>query len=539
MPQLTVDQAFALAQQHQQAGRLSDAEQLYRQILAAQPTHAGAMEYLGVLATMLGHASDAMQLIRRAIELAPRSFSAHFHLGNALRNAGQLEGAIDSYQQALALQPNSVPVLNNLGSVQSALGRSEDAIQSYRRALAVAPDSHALLSNLARAYFDNRQYDQAIACARSSLAAKADEVPALYTLACVHAELGEPRQAIEWSRNAIAIQNDYAEAHGNLAVNLLLLGDFSAGLPEYEWRWRVKDFPSPQRHFQQPRWDGGPFAGRTLLLHAEQGLGDNIQFIRYLPAVIQRGAATAGLATAGLAAGKVFISCPVELAALFKSLADRYSPAPGIVAYGEALPEFDLHCSIMSLAHHFGTRLETIPAEVPYLFPDPAEIARWRDRINQLGDGLKIGLAWSGNPSHRCNPIRSIPFESLAAALAEFSDAQFFSLQKGGGPELRAIPPALRFFDFSGEFCNFNDAALIANLDLIITVDTSIAHLAGALARPTWLMLPTAPDWRWLLDREDSPWYPTLRLFRQQIRGDWSGVLARVGDCLRERVSVT
>jgi hypothetical protein len=299
---------------------------------------------------------------------------------------------------------------------------------------------------------------------------------------------------------------------------LLLLGRLREGFAEYEWRWRMPGFATPRRAFAQPMWTGDALAGRTLLVHAEQGLGSAIQFARYVE-----------LAATG---GRVLLECRRPLQRLFaQSLARPGGPAAGVVVKGEELPPFDCHAPLMSLPHLLGTTLETIPARVPYLAARPDDVAAWRER---LASALRprIGLVWAGDANHENDHNRSMPPQFLAP-LAD-APAAFFSLQVPARGELSPVFPAGSVIDLAPALGDFAEtAAVIANLDLVISVDTAVAHLAGALARPVWLLLPYVPEWRWLLERDDSPWYPTMRVFRQRKAGDWRGLVDHLAGVLR------
>jgi len=275
-------------------------------------------------------------------------------------------------------------------------------------------------------------------------------------------------------------------------------------------------FPVHPRNFTKPQWDGRALEGRTLLLHAEQGLGDAIQFIRYLPLMSQRG-------------GRIIIECYAELQRLFQIMAGRCQ----IVACGQPLPAFDLHCPLLSLPRVFGTTLSNIPHVVPYLHPDAEEARKWHHRLLWQSRLVNVGLAWMGNPAHKNDRSRSIKLARLAP-LGQVPGVRFFSLQKGeAAAETKTPPSGMELVDWTQELKDFADTAgLIANLDLVIAVDTAVVHLAGAMGKPVWTLLPFVPDWRWLLEREDSPWYPTMRLFRQNSWGDWDSVITRVVDAL-------
>jgi hypothetical protein len=308
------------------------------------------------------------------------------------------------------------------------------------------------------------------------------------------------------------LDRDYPQAHFNLGLRLLAMGRYQEGWEEQEWRWKCKDFTSPQRHFSKPQWDGEPLEDRTILLHAEQGFGDTLQFIRYLPLMARR-------------AGRVIVECQAELERLLR-------PSCGsceIVPKGQPLPDFDVHCPLLSLPRIFGATMDASPVAVPYLVADPARVEAWRKKLSLSSGTLNVALAWAGNPGFKGDRTRSTTLDRLAA-LAKVRGVNFYSIQKGEPARQLEHPPAgMRVVDLGPELHDFCDtAAVMAVMDLVLTTDTSVAHLAGALGRPVWVMLQFAPDWRWLIGREDCPWYPSMRLFRQRSRGDWPGVVDQI-----------
>jgi tetratricopeptide (TPR) repeat protein len=329
----------------------------------------------------------------------------------------------------------------------------------------------------------------------------------------------QPKEAIAAFLRCIAINPTVPEAHYNYSLALLTLGDFQQGWEEYEYRLKCKGL-FLRRDFTQPQWDGSPLEARTILLYAEQGVGDALQFIRYLPLVEQRG-------------GRIIVECQAELQRLFQTTAERCQ----IVADGQPLPAFDLHCSLLSLPRVFQTTLANLPQTVPYLQADAEETRKWQHRLADDSPIVKVGLAWAGNPDHKNDRNRSMKLARLAP-LGQAPGVRFFSLQKGAtAAQAKTPPPGMDLVDWTEELKDFADtAALIANLDLVIAVDTAVVHLAGAMGKPVWTLLPFVPDWRWLLEREDSPWYPTMRLFRQNSWGDWDSVITRVADALSQWV---
>ncbi|MGD0388832.1 MAG: tetratricopeptide repeat protein [Tepidisphaeraceae bacterium] len=516
MAQPTIEQTFDVALQHHQAGRLHEAERLYRQILAQQPEHIDAMQNLGIIAQQAGRTGIAVDLIRRAIALRPNYAEAYSNLGNALKDNGQLDEAIAACRQAIALKPDLPEAHSNLGAALLGKGQFDEAIAACRRAISLRPNLSEAHASLGAALAGKGELDEAAAAFRRAIALKPSLPEAHGNLGNALRDKGQLEEAVAAYRQAISLRPAYAEAHIGLALSLLARGDFRGGWDEYEWRWKCEDFPSPGRNFARPQWDGCPLEARTLVLHAEQGYGDAIQFIRYLPLVEQRG-------------GRIIIECPAELQRLFQTIAGRCQ----IVAAGQSLPPFDLHCPILSLPLVFKTTLESIPAEVPYLFPDAELLESWRQKLSASAAGLKVALAWAGNPNVKVDRARSMSLDRLAP-LSEVRGATFYSLQKGeAARQAEQPPPGLRLVNLGPELHDFADtAAVMCLMDLVITTDTSVAHLAGALGRPVWVMLQFMPDWRWLLDRDDSPWYPTMRLFRQSARGDWDSVITRVAEAL-------
>ena len=423
-----------------------------------------------------GRRDDAILAYRAALARRPDLAVVHCNLGVILQEKGDLDGAIACYEAALALAPAYPDALSNLGVACHDQGRLEEAIAHLEAALRLQPEHPFVLNNLGRAWQDLGQFDLALSL----------------------------------FRRAAARRPDYAEARFNESLLLLMRGDYAAGWPGYEWRWRRVGMQRPD--FGLPLWDGSPLAGRTLLVYCEQGLGDSIQFLRFLP----------WIAAAG---GQAVVLVPPELDGLFRDLAGMARVFTRI----SALPVCDVQAPLLSLPGLFGLSLANLPAApVPYLTVPPEPAAVWRQRLADR-PGRKIGLVWRGRPEHTNDRNRSLD-PALLAPLLDLPGLTVVSLQKGARPgdqDVFARCPS--FLDLAPELSDFTaTAATIAALDLVISVDTSVIHLAGALGRPGWLLLPFIPDWRWLCDRTDSPWYPTLRLFRQPARNDWPSVVAAV-----------
>jgi Flp pilus assembly protein TadD len=512
-----MDQALA----DHQAGRLEAAEHVYRQVLAGWPEHADGLHLLGVVLHQRGNNAEAADLIYRAIGFNEASAPYRSNLGVVLCDLGRLEEAEGVLRAALRLGPDLPAAHYNLGNVLSAQGRLAQAEASYGEALRLQPVYADALVNLGHVLNQLGRPAEAERRLREALRLRPDSPEALNNLGVALAALGRPLEAAESYREAISLQFDFPDAHNNLAYALLAAGRFQEGWDEHEWRWRGKHMAAGARGFARPLWNGEPLAARTLLLHAEQGLGDTLQFCRYAPLIP--------------AGGRVVLEAQKPLARLLSRL-------PGvdeIVIHGEALPPFDLQCPLLSLPRAFGTTLETIPARVPYLSPDATRLADWAERLANIA-GLKVGLVWAGEPRKGWPELaaidtrRSIALSTLAP-LGDVEGVCFVSLQKGAPAAQTANPPpGLTLHDFTDELADFDDtAALVANLDLVISVDTSTAHLAGGLGKPVWLLNRHDSCWRWLLNRDDSPWYPTLRQFRQATAGDWDGVVRRVRDALK------
>ena len=565
---------LANAVREHQAGRLEQAKQLYLQVLAIDVRQANSLYGLGLIAHRAGNLDVAASMMRRAIAvdatdpayhaslgavfldqrkpdeakphleralaLQPDSAEAHTNMGILLAREGKPEEARVCYQRALVLNPDSIEALCNLGNLLCAGGKHEEAKACYERAIALRPDLAEAHNNLGVVFRELGFFGEAQACHERALAIKADYVDAHNNLGIVFRDQGKMDESIASHERALALKPDYSEAYNNLgntrrsqgnlvearkcheqalALNPdnvearwnlslveLLTGDFAAGWRDYEIRTRRKNAP---RRFPEPLWRGEPLNGARILLHAEQGLGDTLQFLRYVPMVQGAG-------------GEVILDVQPSLLRLVAEL-------PGIVtvvATGDPLPPFEWHCPLMSLPAAFQTSIDSIPAQIPYLHV-PAEAKKSADSLAWPDEGLRVGLVWSGNPLFPEDRLRSIPLCGFAPMLA-LHGVRFFSLQMGPvASQLDQVGEPIT--DLQAAIADMADTtALIEKLDLVITVDTAVAHLAGALGKPTWVLLPFAPDWRWLMEREDSPWYPTMRLFRQSGFGEWAPVLERV-----------
>jgi tetratricopeptide (TPR) repeat protein len=472
----------------------------------------------GVALRRRGLVDEAARIYEAALMLAPDMPEAHHNLGIARRAQGRLEDAARCWERAVSLRPEFAAARNNLGSALLELGRPAEAIVQHRRVLLDNPRSLPGLINLGNALRQSGEPEQAEATYRHALAVAPDDPMALGNLGLALQDLGRLDEAEAAFRRAIAVRPDHAEARRSLGMLLLLRGRFAEGWAEYDWRWRT---PRQQRRdFGCPTWRGGDIAGKTILLHAEQGLGDTIMTCRLAAAVAARGA-------------QVVLEVQPALVRLLKGLAgvDR------IVPRGAGLPPADAEASLLDLPRILGLDAASVPAKVPYLVAETDRVERWRSQIDRR-PGFRVGVTWQGNPGSIADLGRSAPLAALAP-LAAVPGVRLISLQKGPGSEQIWGFPAIEDlgprFDAGGD-AFLDTAAAMQCLDLVVSVDTAPAHLAGALARPVWIALKSMPDWRWMLERRGTPWYPTARLFRQQRAGDWPGVFAAMAEALRREV---
>jgi tetratricopeptide (TPR) repeat protein len=480
----------------------------YRRALGLSPDYPEAHNNLGLLLFAARKFDEAAECFQRALRLKPAFPEAFNNLGNALWKQGRADEALDSYQRALALHPNYLDALRNVAALLKVQGKLEDAVAAYRRALALKPEFPEGFNDLGDALRELGQLDEAVACFRRALELRPGYAEAHSNLGNAFMDLGRPAMAAAEFENAVTLQPDEAGFTWNLALAQLLLGDYQAGWRNYEARRRAEFFVP--RAFDAPEWRGETLTRGTILLHVEQGFGDTIQFIRYAELVKRRGA-------------RVVVECQPELARVIES-------APGVdqvVPWGDPLPAFDFHASLLSLPHLFGTTLTTIPGKPGYLAAPAERVDFWRDRIGR--DRPAIGLVWRGAAENKTNRRRSIA-PDIMAKLRRPDRMKWFSLQKDARTEeIAALSQHGETRDCGSGLTDWAETAALAScLDLVITVETGVAHLVGALGKPVWILVPFGSDWRWLLGRSDSPWYPTARLFRQPAPGDWEGAIAQV-----------
>jgi tetratricopeptide (TPR) repeat protein len=563
-PQRQVDTLLREAVALQQNGAYAEAEDLYREILKLRPKHFDAIQLLGALALQSGRLEEGIELLKKAVAINGMQAPIHSNLafaynalrrfkeglasanralalqadfvdalnnrGNALAGLDAPADALVSFERALKLRPEFAPTWSNRACVLRDLGRPADALASCDQAIALQPEYADAWSNRANALSDlNRPQD-----AQQSYQRALDFAPAFTdawnNLGLTLVDLNQHEQALQSYERALTLSPEFAEAHWNESLCLLQLGRLAEGWQKYEWRWKRNRIKASQRVFEQPLWLGDfPIDGKTILLHAEQGLGDTLQFCRYAALVSGLGA-------------KVILEVPSELIRLLTNL----DGVTQLIEQGQPLPPFDCHCPLLSLPLAFKTELASIPGTTPYLFADTQASQRWAERIAHDGgnDGLKVGLVWAGGSRPHVAELRkndarrSITLDVLRPIL-EVPHVRFYSLQKGPAAQQLAqkMPePAQQVVDYTEELTDFADtAALVASLDLVISVDTAVAHLAGALGKPVWILNRFDTCWRWMLERQDSPWYPSAQLFRQPVLGDWDSAIQSARAALATR----
>ncbi len=578
-----LDQGF----HHHNAGDLATAERHYQRVLQAEPNHPIALHLLGVIAHQVGKNQIAVDLIGQALRIKPDYTEAYSNRAIALQELKHFDAALASYDKAIALNPDFAEAHCNRGNALQALNQSAAAIASYDQALALKPDyaeaylgrgislerskkreaavasydqaialnpgyaeaysnrglslaglkQHAaavtsydqaitLKPEYAVAYFNRGislerllDLDAAIASYDQAIALKPDDAHAHTNRGIALRGLKRLDAALASYDQALALQPDHAEARYNKSIALLLCGQLDEAWPLYEWRWKTEAIGHHNRIFSQPQWQGGePLHGKTLLLHSEQGLGDTLQFCRYAKMF-------AGTGT------RVIMEVPALLVDLLHGL----EGVNGFVIKGRPLPAFDVHSPLLSLPGAFKTRITTIPNSVPYLLKDVKKSAQWAHRLGPHKN-LRVGLIWRGSPENKEDRVRSMD-PDFFKPLFDLQGITFYNLQFGGAEETRDVfgTAVVELMPEAAAFCE--TAAAIDNLDLLISIDSSSAHLAGALGTPVWTLLPYVADWRWMLERDDSPWYPTMRLFRQDSAGDWRGVIDRVRLALATRAN--
>jgi tetratricopeptide (TPR) repeat protein len=544
--------AFGEAVALHRQGQLREAERIYGRVLKAAPDHFDALNLLGAIKVQQGQFGEARRLFSAAIKVNPRIAAAWCNLGQAQYAIKRPADALQSFDKARALAPDDVDILYQHANALLALDRPREALAELETVLARNPRHFEarLNSGLAQAKVENPEraladfdaalalspqhpvahfnrgvvliklghYAEAVNANERAIAAAPDHVTAWLNRGMALAQLGRFEEAIASYGEVLARHRDNADAHFNRALALLTLGDYRRGFEDYEWRWRRTGMPA-QKNRGRRLWLGEfPLHGKTILLHAEQGLGDTIQFARYAPVVAAQGT-------------KVVLEVQPQL----KSLFSRLNGAAAVVVRGEAPPPFDVHCPLGSLPLALKTELPVVPAQIPYFSADQLHQKKWWARIGKL-PRPRIALAWAGNPAHENDRNRSLALGTLAPLLS--MPASFISIQRDvRNADAAQLAATTQLTHLGTELADFNDtAAVLAVCDLLITVDTAPAHLAGAMGRPVWVLVPFAPDWRWMLEGETTPWYPTARVYRQSSPADWNAVIARVVGALQEQL---
>lgn len=532
-----------------QIGQLPEAAGLFRKILQASPKHFESLTELGTICLKQGMIDEGLKLLDKSLKINPKQDSAlchrgiaymftkqfdeavrnfeqtiklnsgfieaHYNLGNALKELQRFEAARNSYDNAIALNPNFGPAYNNRGVVLRELELFEDALASFQQAIKLNPDNAEAFNNMGLVLQDMHQYEAALENYNRAILLRPNYANAYYNKGYSLHNLARFDEATASYDRAIALIPDHASSLSNKGQVAILKGRYLEGWRLYEWRWKSPNYIK-HREFTQPFWHGDEsVSGKTVLIYPEQGFGDSIQFCRYAAMLVALGA-------------KVILETRVGLTAILSTLKCEVD----IIEQGNKLPEFDFYCPIMSLPYAFKTTVETIPATVPYLYADIDKQKVWQERLGTKTT-FRVGLAWSGRTTHKNDHNRSIAFKVIEPLLA--LPIEFHILQNEIRPdEVAFLSDIDNLYFHQDQLNDFSDTAALANeMDLVISVDTSIAHLAGALAKQLWILLPYVPDYRWLLDRTDCPWYPTATLFRQPAIGDWAGVMTEVKNKLK------
>jgi tetratricopeptide (TPR) repeat protein len=498
-------------------GELDAAAALYLQIIRAEPHNFDALHMLGVYSFQTGDLASALNLIMQALRINANDPLAHVHHAAVLQKQGRLDQALIAIRQALRLAPDHALALNNGASLLSSdLKLPQEALPLLEHALRLNDHDGTAWNGMGYALVELRRYDDALLCLERALQLQPGMALALYNQGNALQYQNRLESAMRSYDAALAQQPDLVDAHFAQSACRLLAGDLAQGLQQYEWRWRKPAYLTLAQQYTQPRWLGDtPLQGKTILVYAEQGLGDTLQMVRYIAPLVARGA-------------RAILQVQEALLPLLDDIGGAT-----VIGKQQALPPHDLQIPLMSLPLTLGPQFDAIPVDVPYIHADTLRSAQWQSRLGSAS-APRVGLAWAGNPKHDNDSQRSIPLRKLRRLLQP--GFEFIPLQRDLGAAERlqlASEPGLR--SHAAAQTDFAEtAALVAQLDLVICVDTSIAHLAGAMGKRVWLLLPFAPDWRWMLERQDSPWYPTMRLFRQQHAGDWDEVLERVHAALAD-----
>ncbi len=514
------DARYNLANLLFKQGNLDRAASHLRSILLINPNYVGCYFSLANVLVEQNKLDEAISNYRNSLQLTPNHPLTHFKLGNALAKQCKPSEAIISYQNAIQIHPNYTDAYYNLGVILRKMERFDEAIAAYQKVIQIEANRAETYFSLGNVYLDLDKFEDAIVNYQKAIALNPNYAEAFNTLGTVYRLQNRLNEAITNIERAIALSPKYAEAHFNLGTILLLMGDMQRGFAEFEYRRNIKDFAKTLPSFNQPQWDGSPLEGKTILLYSDAGLGDTIQAIRYIPQIVAGG-------------GRIVLNCLPGFERLFQNM----SGIDLIITKGEALPKFDVYAPLLSLPCILSTTLETIPAQTPYIFASEGDDFTLPLNTSQT---LKVGIVWASGYRGSSFELKKF-YQTKSLSLSMFEQiisiphTCFYSLQVGQhATDIKLLGEHPNVIDLSHRIQDFADTAtIIKQLDLVISVDTAVAHLAGAMAKPVWVLLPFTPDWRWMLDRADSLWYPTMRLFRQAKPGDWEEVLHNIYDSLQ------
>ncbi len=519
---------FKKANQLFHSNNFEEAIRYYQQALSLNPTSAQTHFNLGLSFLRQNNSNEALASFERAIIHNPSYSKAYASLGKVLQQKGIKDQAITQYKKALSFDPSLIEISLALTRLYNEKQLFHDSIALLETALKENPNELTLLFELANSYNMINRTEEALEIYKRLEIRYPNQLSILYNIAYTLKKLGRLEEAFPYYDKVLQLNPTHAEAHFSRGLAYIVTGDFEKGFKDYEWRWK-KPQQGSYRNYSEPRWDGSDLHGKTIFLHAEQGLGDTFQFIRYAKIVKEKG-------------GKVIVGVQQPLVTLI-----RLCPyVDQVVSINEKLPPFDVHAPLMSLPHILKTTIDTVPTDIPYLFAKPELVEHWRKQLS-LDQNIKVGICWQGNSKYSTPMLRAtVALKSMSlnqfSPIGNVPGVSIYSLQKTTGTEqLKSLVPGFTVQTFGNDFDESNGrfmdtVAVIKNLDLVVTVDTSIGHLAAALGKPTWIILPNPPDWRWMLNRDDTPWYPNVRLFRQPTPGDWESIMSVVAQELEKYV---
>ena len=521
-----------LALKYHREGKYQPAESIYRQILKDDPSNVQILNYLGNVYQDQQKYDEALDCYKSAIQSNPSYAGSYYHLGIVSEARGHLEQARQYYEQGIQYDPAFTGSYNNLGNVYRKLDRTDEAIPYFQKAIEVHPSFWGSYYNLGEVYQSRVLDAEAMACYQKVLQLNPHHIGSMNNLAIILLERKQIKESLSYCQKAINVIPDYAEPHLTKALIMLLTENFEEGWKEYEWRWKTRDAEPWRRAFAQPVWNGLPLKGKALFVYAEQGVGDEIMFASCIPDVISD-------------SETCIVECDRRLVPLFSRsfpkarVLEKRGDADLVSGDQQALPFFDLVIAIGSLPLYFRRNLTCFPDRRFYLVPDQKKVDEWNEKMNSLPDGLRVGLSWKGGKDPRERTIRSIDLE-LWKEILHLKGITFINLQYGSSEEeIAELSESLHVNIYNWKDADplqylDNFAAQIAALDLVISVDNATVHMAGALGVPVWTLLPYSPNWRWMLDRKDTPWYPTMKLFRQPAFGDWDTVMTKVSEELEK-----